>query len=118
MALMLRRMLPALNNFEEEMEDVLDICPSQLRNVLIRNKHNSSKLSRLETRHLSPAAHQQQQRQHKVEEGDLQLLLQGRALPQLQPLLQTERVTHRQNLECNRMRFRVTWIFKCYHPSI
>ena len=48
--------------------------------------------------HLPAAAHQEQERQHEVEECGLQPLLPSSALPQLQPLLQTEGVTHGQHL--------------------
>ena len=71
------RVLATLDNSEEQVEDVLNISPSQLWNVLKTNKTQIIKKNSVLKKvcHLSPAAHQQQQRKHKVEESDLQLLL-------------------------------------------
>ena len=55
----LRRVLAALDNSEEQVEDVLNISPSQLRNVLTRNINtNQQKNCLKKICHLSPAADQ------------------------------------------------------------
>ena len=59
--------------------------------------------------YLPAAAGQQQQGQHEVEEGDLQLLLAARSLAQLQPLLQAEGAAHGEHLRAGD-RTRAGWV--------